>query len=345
MHDPDLIIRTSGEQRLSQLPAVAVGLLRAGVPRRAVAGLHRARRSRRALAEYARAPAALRRPLMAARVDARRRAVAAIARRRSAPRGRVRDRDPSSCSRSAVVRRLAAAARASLGAGLHARAASTLLRARAPGRSWPASSALVGLLVAAQLGDTRHGAAGVRRVRSRCSFAADARRTPRASGARARGHACSASAWIGLALAHAVLLRDLPHGDGDRRRRARRDLRRRHRRLPRRPRVRRDARWRRGSRRTRRSRAWSSGSSSASLGVWFAGLYQDWLRGHGRAAARRRRRARRAGGRPVRVATSSATPGIKDTGRLFGAHGGALDRLDARAVHVVVGYYVWRAML
>ena len=37
--------------------------------------------------------------------------------------------------------------------------------------------------------------------------------------------------------------------------------------------------------------------------------------------------------------------GIKDTGRMFGAHGGALDRLDALLFTVVVGYWVWRALL
>ena len=40
MHDPDLLIRTSGEQRDLQLPALAVRLLGAGLPRRALAGLH-----------------------------------------------------------------------------------------------------------------------------------------------------------------------------------------------------------------------------------------------------------------------------------------------------------------
>ena len=30
---------------------------------------------------------------------------------------------------------------------------------------------------------------------------------------------------------------------------------------------------------------------------------------------------------------------VKDTGRLFGAHGGVLDRLDAALFTVVVGYY------
>ena len=43
--------------------------------------------------------------------------------------------------------------------------------------------------------------------------------------------------------------------------------------------------------------------------------------------------------------TSSATRGTKDTGALFGAHGGALDRLDAVLFSAVVGYYVWQAML
>ena len=37
--------------------------------------------------------------------------------------------------------------------------------------------------------------------------------------------------------------------------------------------------------------------------------------------------------------------GTKDTGRLFGAHGGALDRLDAVFFTIVVGYYIWYALL
>jgi phosphatidate cytidylyltransferase len=36
---------------------------------------------------------------------------------------------------------------------------------------------------------------------------------------------------------------------------------------------------------------------------------------------------------------------VKDTGRVFGAHGGALDRLDAAFFTLVCGYYVWLAML
>jgi phosphatidate cytidylyltransferase len=37
--------------------------------------------------------------------------------------------------------------------------------------------------------------------------------------------------------------------------------------------------------------------------------------------------------------------GTKDTGRLFGAHGGALDRLDAAMFTMVAGFYVWHAIL
>jgi phosphatidate cytidylyltransferase len=36
---------------------------------------------------------------------------------------------------------------------------------------------------------------------------------------------------------------------------------------------------------------------------------------------------------------------VKDTGRFFGAHGGVLDRLDAVLFTVVAGYYVSRAVL
>ena len=37
--------------------------------------------------------------------------------------------------------------------------------------------------------------------------------------------------------------------------------------------------------------------------------------------------------------------GVKDAGSLFGAHGGALDRLDAVIFTVVAGYYVWLAVM
>ena len=37
--------------------------------------------------------------------------------------------------------------------------------------------------------------------------------------------------------------------------------------------------------------------------------------------------------------------GAKDAGSLFGAHGGALDRLDAIIFTVVAAYYVWIAVM
>jgi phosphatidate cytidylyltransferase len=82
----------------------------------------------------------------------------------------------------------------------------------------------------------------------------------------------------------------------------------------------------------------------AVLATWCAGLYQDWL-SHGQALI-------------LGVAVGLAAPlgdlfesqvkrdsGVKDTGRAFGAHGGALDRLDAAFFTLVAGYYVWLALM
>jgi phosphatidate cytidylyltransferase len=149
--------------------------------------------------------------------------------------------------------------------------------------------------------------------------------------------------WVGLALAHAVMLRDLPHGDkiviillvgtflgdtgaylGGRAF---------------------------GDRRLAPSISPSKtveglliGMAVAIGAVWFAGLYADWLSGV-RALI-------------IGVAVAVAAPlgdlfesylkrdaGTKDTGRLFGPHGGALDRLDAVLFTAVAGFYVWQAML
>ena len=71
---------------------------------------------------------------------------------------------------------------------------------------------------------------------------------------------------------------------------------------------------------------------------WFAGLYQDWLTGVdalllGLMVALVA---------PLGDLFESALKRdleVKDSGRLFGAHGGALDRLDAVFFTIVVGYY------
>jgi phosphatidate cytidylyltransferase len=149
--------------------------------------------------------------------------------------------------------------------------------------------------------------------------------------------------WIGFGLAHAILLRDLPHGGG----------------IiacvlvgtfagdiaayfggrtfgvtPLAPRV-------------SPSKTWEGlgiGIVVAVLGVWLAGTYQDWLSGTDALLL------------GIGVALTGPLgdlfesflkrdAGIKDTGRMFGAHGGALDRLDALLFTVVVGYWVWRALL
>jgi phosphatidate cytidylyltransferase len=150
-------------------------------------------------------------------------------------------------------------------------------------------------------------------------------------------------AWIGFALAHAVLLRDLPHGGG-----IIADV------LvgtvagdvaayfggrtfgvtPLAPRISPNKTW----------EGLGIGIVVAVLAVWLAGTYQDWLAGTDALL--------------LGIAVAIAGPmgdlfesflkrnaGIKDTGRMFGAHGGALDRLDALFFTVVVGYWVWRALL
>ncbi len=75
------------------------------------------------------------------------------------------------------------------------------------------------------------------------------------------------------------------------------------------------------------------------MAFWFAGLYQDWLSGADALA--------------IGAAVAAIAPigdlfesmlkrdlGKKDTGTLFGAHGGILDRLDAVFFTVIVGYYL-----
>jgi phosphatidate cytidylyltransferase len=77
--------------------------------------------------------------------------------------------------------------------------------------------------------------------------------------------------------------------------------------------------------------------------VWFAGLYQDWITGQNALL--------------LGLAVAVTAPlgdvfesyikrdfGVKDSGRAFGAHGGAMDRADAALFVLVVAYYVWFAM-
>lgn len=86
-----------------------------------------------------------------------------------------------------------------------------------------------------------------------------------------------------------------------------------------------------------------AGIIGATLTVWFAGLYQDWITGTNALL--------------LGLAVAVTAPlgdifesyikrdfGVKDSGRAFGAHGGAMDRADAVLFTLVVGYYVWYAM-
>jgi phosphatidate cytidylyltransferase len=201
--------------------------------------------------------------------------------------------------------------------------------------------ALVALLVAAHTGDQASvlGAfvASVPVVFILCAV------QPRHAGAAGVAVTLLGVTWIGLAFAHSVLLRDLPHGDGividvlvgtfvG------------------------DTGAYLGGRTFGRRRLAPSISPNKTIeglvigfvigvmGVWLAGLYQDWLSGWHALV--------------LGAAVSAAAPlgdlfesylkrdvGTKDTGRLFGPHGGALDRLDAAMFSMVAGFYVWHAML
>ncbi len=75
------------------------------------------------------------------------------------------------------------------------------------------------------------------------------------------------------------------------------------------------------------------------MAVWLAGLYQDWLSGVDALILG----AAIAVIAPIGDLFESMLKrdmGTKDTGTLFGPHGGLLDRLDAVFFTVVVGYYV-----
>ena len=147
--------------------------------------------------------------------------------------------------------------------------------------------------------------------------------------------------WIGLALAHAVLLRGLPHGLGivldvlvgtfigdtgayfGGRLFGKRPLA---------PTI----------SPNKTVEGLVIGMVCTVLGVWIAGRYQEWLPGtHAIVLG-------------IGVALVAPLGDLfesflkreartKDSGGLFGAHGGALDRLDAVLFAAVVGYYIWSA--
>jgi phosphatidate cytidylyltransferase len=143
--------------------------------------------------------------------------------------------------------------------------------------------------------------------------------------------------WIGLPMAHAVFLRDLPHGDG-----LLIDVLvgtfvgdttayfggRMYGRIPLAPDI----------SPNKTVEGLFFGIVGGTLAFWFAGLYQDWLSGLD---------ALTIGALVALIAPLGdlfesmikRDLEVKDTGRFFGAHGGVLDRLDAVFFTVVVGYY------
>jgi phosphatidate cytidylyltransferase len=81
------------------------------------------------------------------------------------------------------------------------------------------------------------------------------------------------------------------------------------------------------------------GFLGGTLAFWFAGLYQDWLPGIDALAMG----AVIAALAPLGDLFASMIKrdwDIKDTGRLFGPHGGLIDRLDAAMFTIVAGFYL-----
>jgi phosphatidate cytidylyltransferase len=81
------------------------------------------------------------------------------------------------------------------------------------------------------------------------------------------------------------------------------------------------------------------GFIGATLGFWFAGLYQDWLPGFD-ALLMGMCIALVAPVGDLFASMIKRDLDVKDTGSLFGPHGGLLDRLDAVLFTVVAGYYL-----
>ena len=175
-------------------------------------------------------------------------------------------------------------------------------------------------------------------------FLMAATRGPREGMTAAVGITLLGIVWIGVPLAHAVLLRKLPlHGGAlvidvlvatfltDTAAYAGGRLFGRH---PLAPRL--------SPNKTIEGLAF--GFVGGTLGFWFAGLYQDWLPGIDALVM----------GMCIAVIAPMGDLfesmikrdlNIKDTGNVFGPHGGLLDRLDALLFTIVMGYYLSVAFL
>jgi phosphatidate cytidylyltransferase len=149
--------------------------------------------------------------------------------------------------------------------------------------------------------------------------------------------------WVGMAIAHAILLRETPHGDGiivdilvgtflgdsgayfGGRWFGTRPLA---------PRI----------SPNKTVEGLLIGFVTAVIFTWAAGLYQDWLT-HGQALILGAAVGATAPLGDLFESAIKRDAGTKDAGTLFGAHGGALDRLDAAFFTLVTGYYVWLAIM
>jgi len=81
----------------------------------------------------------------------------------------------------------------------------------------------------------------------------------------------------------------------------------------------------------------------AIVGVYFASLYQTGWLTHGTAFVLGAAIAVLGPLGDLFVSLVKRDAGTKDTGSLFGAHGGALDRLDSVMFTIVAAYYIWIA--
>jgi phosphatidate cytidylyltransferase len=198
--------------------------------------------------------------------------------------------------------------------------------------------ALTAMVIAAYLG-TAFNVLLLGTVSFPLLFVFGARRNPRAGIVVSMGITVLGAVWIGLPLVHAVLLRDLPnHGAAllidvlvgtfatDTAAYATGRMFGAHRIAP-------------DLSPNKTLEGLIGGFLIGTMAFWFAGLYQNWLSGVDALI--------------IGAAVAAVAPlgdlfasmvkrdlGHKDTGKIFGPHGGLLDRLDAVLFTIVVGYYL-----